>query len=531
MTENNGTATAATSAGTQGAPPNILILWGDDIGWFNTSAYNHGIMGYQTPNIDRIGREGAIFTDWYGQNSCTAGRAAFITGQSPIRTGLLKVGLPGADLGLQPEDPTIANLLKPLGYATGQFGKNHLGDSNQFLPTAHGFDEFFGNLYHLNAEEEPEDPEYPKDPRFAENFGPRGVMHSWATEEEDSTVHPKFGPVGKQKIEDTGPLTKKRMETIDDEVSDVAEAFIRKAVADGKPFFVWWNTTRMHIWTHLAPEAQGVTGVGIYPDGMVEHDADVGRMLDLLDELGVTNNTIVMYSTDNGAEEMTWPDGGTTPFRGEKNTTFDGGFRVPCLWRWPGVIEPGTISNVIGAHEDCLPTLLAAAGQPDITQHLLDGLDVGGRTYKVHIDGYNFMPYWAGEDDAAPRHEFFYWTDDGDLSALRYNNWKIHFMEQRGEGLEVWQEPFVTLRFPKLMNLRADPFEDADLHSELYPEWRMRHAYALVPAQAFVGRALATLQAFPPRQTPASFSIGDAMASLTAANAALVQDGPLGPGM
>jgi arylsulfatase A-like enzyme len=531
MTENNGTATAATSAGTQGAPPNILILWGDDIGWFNTSAYNHGIMGYQTPNIDRIGREGAIFTDWYGQNSCTAGRAAFITGQSPIRTGLLKVGLPGADLGLQPEDPTIANLLKPLGYATGQFGKNHLGDSNQFLPTAHGFDEFFGNLYHLNAEEEPEDPEYPKDPRFAENFGPRGVMHSWATEEEDSTVHPKFGPVGKQKIEDTGPLTKKRMETIDDEVSDVAEAFIRKAVADGKPFFVWWNTTRMHIWTHLAPEAQGVTGVGIYPDGMVEHDADVGRMLDLLDELGVTSNTIVMYSTDNGAEEMTWPDGGTTPFRGEKNTTFDGGFRVPCLWRWPGVIEPGTISNVIGAHEDCLPTLLAAAGQPDITQHLLDGLDVGGRTYKVHIDGYNFMPYWAGEDDAAPRHEFFYWTDDGDLSALRYNNWKIHFMEQRGEGLEVWQEPFVTLRFPKLMNLRADPFEDADLHSELYPEWRMRHAYALVPAQAFVGRALATLQAFPPRQTPASFSIGDAMASLTAANAALVQDGPLGPGM
>ena len=512
MTENNGTATTATSTGTQGAPPNILILWGDDIGWFNVSAYNMGIMGYRTPNIDRIGREGAVFTDWYGENSCTAGRAAFITGQLPVRTGLTKVGLPGADLGLQPEDPTIADLLKPLGYVSGQFGKNHLGDSNQFLPTAHGFDEFFGNLYHLNAEEEPEDPEYPKDPGFAEKFGPRGVIHSWATEEEDPTVDPKFGPVGKQKIEDTGPLTKKRMETIDDEVSDAAEAFIRQAVADDKPFFVWWNSTRMHIWTHLAPEAQGVTGIGIYPDGMVEHDADVGRMLDLLDELGVTDNTIVMYSTDNGAEEMTWPDGGTTPFRGEKNTTFDGGFRVPCLWRWPGVIEPGTISNDIGSHEDCLPTLLAAAGQPDITQQLLDGLEVGDRTYKVHIDGYNFMPYWAGEADASPRQEFFYWTDDGDLAALRYNNWKIHFMEQRAEGLDVWQEPFVSLRFPKLMNVRADPFEDADIHSSLYPEWRIRHAYALVPAQAFVGQTLATFQEFPPRQAPASFSVDDVLA-------------------
>jgi arylsulfatase len=297
------------------------------------------------------------------------------------------------------ESPTIATVLKSLGYATGQFGKNHLGDSNQFLPPAHGFDEFFGNLYHLNAEEEPEDPEYPKDPRFKEDFGRCGVIHSWATDEHDDTVHPKFGPVGKQKIEDTGLLTKKRMETIDDEVSDAAEAFIRQAVADGKPFFVWWNSTRMHIWTHLAPEAQGVTGVGICADGMVEYDADVGRLLDLLDELGLTDNTIVMYSTDNGAEEMTWPDGGTTPFRGEKNTTFDGGFRVPCLWRWPGVIEPGRISNAIGAHEDCLPTLLAAAGQPDITQQLLDGLEVGDRTYKVHLDGYNFMPYWQGQAD------------------------------------------------------------------------------------------------------------------------------------
>jgi arylsulfatase len=321
------------------------------------------------------------------------------------------------------------------------------------------------------------------------------------------------------------------METIDDEISDAAEAFIRQTVADGQPFFVWWNSTRMHIWTHLAPEAQGVTGVGIYPDGMVEHDADVGRMLDLLDELGVTDNTIVMYSTDNGAEEMTWPDGGTTPFRGEKNTTFDGGFRVPCLWRWPGVIEPGTIDNAIGAHEDCLPTLLAAAGQPDIKQQLLDGLEVGNRTYKVHLDGYNLLPSWSGEAADSPRREFFYWTDDGDLAALRYNDWKIHFMEQRGEGIEVWQEPFVPLRFPKLMNLRSDPFEDAAIHSELYPEWRMRHAYALVPAQAYVARYIATFQEFPPRQTPASFSVGDALASLTAANAKLAQDGPLGPGM
>jgi arylsulfatase len=518
------------AAGEMSNLPNMLVLWGDDIGWFNVSAYNMGIMGYRTPNIDRIGREGAVFTDWYGQNSCTAGRSAFLTGQSPMRTGLTKVGLPGADLGLQPEDPTIAELLKPLGYATGQFGKNHLGDRNEHLPTAHGFDEFFGNLYHLNAEEEPEDPDYPTDPAFKERFGPRGVIHSWATEEEDLAEDPRFGPVGKQRIEDTGALTIARMETIDDEVSDAAEAFIRQAVADGKPFFVWWNSTRMHIWTHLKPEARGVTGVGIYPDGMVEHDADVGRMLDLLDELGVTDNTIVMYSTDNGAEEMTWPDGGTTPFRGEKGTTFEGGFRVPCLWRWPGVIAPGTISNEIGSHEDCLPTLLAAAGQPEITEELLTGLEAGGRTYTVHIDGYNFKPFWAGETEEWPRHEFFYWSDDGDLTALRYDNWKVHFAEQRAEGLEVWQEEFVRLRLPKLMNVRSDPFEDADLHSELYPEWRMRHLYALVPAQAYVAQFLATFQEFPPRQAPASFSVDQVLQELTAANVALLEDGPIGTG-
>ena len=514
----------------EGTLPNFLILWGDDIGWFNVSAYNMGIMGYRTPNIDRIGREGAVFTDWYAQNSCTAGRAAFITGQSPIRTGLTKVGLPGSDLGLQAEDPTIAELLKPLGYATGQFGKNHLGDRNEFLPTAHGFDEFLGNLYHLNAEEEPEDPDYPKDPAFAANFGPRGVIHSWATEEEDATVDPKYGPVGKQRVEDTGALTIERMTTVDTEITDAAEAFIRTAVGGGTPFFVWWNATRMHIWTHLAPEAQGVTGLGVYPDGMVEHDAHVGRLLDLLDELGVTDNTIVMYSTDNGAEEMTWPDGGTTPFRGEKATTFDGGFRVPCLFRWPSVIAPGTISNEIGSHEDCLPTFLAAAGQPNVTEQLLTGLEAGDKTFKVHLDGYNLMPFWSGDTTEPPRQEFFYWTDDGDLAALRFNNWKVHFAEQRAEGLDVWQDPFVQLRFPKLMNMRSDPFEDADIHSELYPEWRIRHAYALVPAQAIVAQFLTTFQEFPPRQAPASFSIDEVLNSLTEANAALLEDGPLGPG-
>ena len=519
----------ATPGAADGTLPNILVMWGDDIGWFNVSAYNMGIMGYRTPNIDRIGREGVVCTDWYGQNSCTAGRAAFLTGQSPIRTGLTKVGLPGADLGLSPEDPTIAELLKPLGYATGQFGKNHLGDRNEHLPTAHGFDEFFGNLYHLNAEEEPEDPDYPQDPAFLERFGPRGVIHSWATDEDDPTEDPKYGPVGRQRIEDTGALTIERMETVDEEVTEAAEVFIRNAVEADTPFFVWWNTTRMHIWTHLKPESVGVTGLGIYPDGMAEHDGHVGRILDLLDELGVTDNTIVMYSTDNGAEELSWPDGGTTPFRGEKGTTWEGGFRVPCLWRWPGVIAPGTISNAPGSHEDCLPTLMAAVGQPDITEQLLNGLDVGDRTYNVHIDGYNFMPSWAGETETPPRQEFFFWTDDGVLAALRFGNWKVHFAEQRATGLDVWQEPFVPLRLPKIMNLRSDPFEDADLHSEFYAEWRIRHTYALVPAQAVVGQFLATFQEYPPRQAPASFSVDKVLEELTRANAALAEDGPIGP--
>jgi arylsulfatase A-like enzyme len=407
--------------------PNILIIWGDDIGYWNVSAYNRGQMGYRTPNIDRIGREGAIFTDSYGQQSCTAGRAAFITGQSPIRTGLTKVGLPGAKEGLQATDPTIAQLLKPLGYATGQFGKNHLGDRNEHLPTVHGFDEFFGNLYHLNAEQEPENIDYPKDPAFYEQFGPRGVLHSWATEEEDATEDPRFGRVGKQKIENTGPLNTTRMQTVDEEFLEGALDFIDRAHADDKPFFVWWNSTRMHIWTHLKPESQGVTGLGVYPDGMVEHDGHVGQLLDKLDKLGIADNTIVMYSTDNGAESFSWPDGGTTPYRNEKATNWEGGWRVPMTMRWPGVIEPGREINDIVAHEDWLPTLLAAAGEPGIKEKLLAGYQAGDTTFKVHLDGYDQRELMVG-DGPSERAEFLYWTDDGDLCALRYNRWKIVFL-------------------------------------------------------------------------------------------------------
>ena len=413
----------SSAAAQDAAKPNILVIWGDDIGWYNISAYNLGVMGYRTPNIDRIAREGALFTDWYGQQSCTAGRAAFVTGQSPVRTGLTKVGLPGAGLGLKEEDPTIAGLLKNHGYMTGQYGKNHLGDRDEHMPTNHGFDEFFGNLYHLNAEEEPENPDYPKDPTFKERFGPRGVIKSIAN------------PDGTQTIEDTGPLTRKRMETVDVEVTDGALDFIERAHAAGKPFFLWWNSTRMHIWTHLKPASQGVTGIGVYPDGMVEHDGMVGQLLDKLDELGIADNTIVMYSTDNGAEVMSWPDGGTTPFRGEKNTNWEGGYRVPALIRWPGVIEPGTIYNDVFAHEDMLPTLLAAAGEPDVKEELLTGHSAMGRDYKVHLDGYNLLPYFKGEQQEAPRREFLYWTDGGDLAALRYGQWKLHLPGAAGARL------------------------------------------------------------------------------------------------
>ncbi len=479
--------------------PNILVIWGDDIGWFNISAYNMGMMGYQTPNIDRIAKEGAIFTDWYGQQSCTAGRAAFLTGQSPIRTGLTKVGLPGAKEGMSEKDPTIAGLLKSHGYMTAQFGKNHLGDRDEHLPTNHGFDEFYGNLYHLNAEEEPENVDYPKSAEFKKKFGPRGVIHSYAD----------------GRIEDTGPLTKKRMETVDYDVTDRALDFMERAHKADKPFFLWWNSTRMHIWTHLNEEAKGKTGLGVYPDGMVEHDMHIGQILDKLEELGIADNTIIMYSTDNGAEAMSWPDGGTLPFRGEKNTNWEGGYRVPCMIKWPGVIEPGTIINEIGSHEDMLPTFLAAAGDSSIKDNLLKGMTSMKRSYKVHLDGYNLLPYFKGDTKEWPREEFFYWTDDGNVAALRYNNWKIVFMEQRSHGFDVWQEPFVTLRLPKLFNLRTDPFERADHEGMGYGYWRINRAYVLAPAQAYVGKYLQSFGDFPPRQKPGSFNLGDAMSKMT----------------
>jgi arylsulfatase len=478
--------------------PNILVIWGDDIGQFNISAYNRGMMGYKTPNIDRIANEGALFTDWYGQQSCTAGRAAFVTGQSPIRTGLTKVGLPGAPEGMRKEDPTIATLLRAQGYMTGQFGKNHLGDRDDMLPSNHGFDEFFGNLYHLNAEEEPENPDYPKNPEFKKKFGPRGVIHSFAD----------------GRITDTGPLTRKRMETIDEEVTAKALDFMQRAKAADKPFFIWWNSTRMHIWTHLKAESQGKTGLGVYPDGMVEHDGHVGQVLARLKELGLEENTIVMYSTDNGAETMSWPDGGTTMFRGEKNTNWEGGYRVPAMIKWPGVIKPGTIINDIGSHEDMLPTLLAAVGDTTAREDLKKGRTVGNTTYKVHIDGYNLAPALKGEA-AWPRRDFIYWTDDGSVAALRYDNWKMVFLEQRGHGFDVWQEPFVTLRLPKLFNLRSDPFERADKEGMGYAQWRIERAFLIAPAGAYVAQWLQSFKEFPPRQKPGSFNLDRVMDAVT----------------
>jgi len=494
--------------------PNILIIWGDDIGGFNISAYNQGVMGYRTPNIDRIAKEGALFTDWYGQQSCTAGRAAFITGQSPIRTGLTKVGLPGAPEGLKKEDPTLAELLKPHGYVSGQFGKNHLGDRNEFFPTVHGFDEFLGNLYHLNAEEEPENPDYPKNPEFKQRFGPRGVMHCFASDKDDPTEDPRFGRVGKQKCEDTGPMTRKRMETVDEEVTDAALKFMDKAHKDGKPFFVWWNSTRMHIFTHLKPASQGKTGLGIYADGMVEHDAMVGQLLAKLKELGIEDNTIVMYSTDNGAEAFTWPDGGTTMFRGEKNTQWEGGFRVPTVIRWPGVITPGTVFNDIGAHEDMIPTLLAAVGDATVKDDLLKGKRVGDTTHKVHLDGYNLVPALKGGGEW-PRHEFLYWTDDGSVAALRYNNWKISFLKQNAEGFHVWTHPFEQLRAPMIGNLRTDPFERAEYEGMDYQRWFVEHMFAIAPAAGYVGQWLQSFRDFPPRQKPGTFNLDRVMEAVT----------------
>jgi arylsulfatase len=487
---------------------------GDDIGWFNVSAYNMGVMGYRTPNIDRIGREGAVFTDWYGQQSCTAGRAAFITGQSPIRTGLTKVGLPGATLGLNEKDPSVADVMKALGYATGQFGKNHLGDRNEHLPTVHGFDEFFGNLYHLNAEEEPENPDYPKDPAFRKRFGPRGVLKCKASDKDDPTEDPAFGRVGKQVIENTGPMGKKRMETIDEEFLDAAKDFIKRKHAEGGPWFCYFNSTRMHVFTHLKKEAQGVTGLGVYPDGMVEHDGHVGQLLDLLDELGCADDTIVAYTTDNGAECFTWPDGGTTPFRGEKATNWEGAFRVPCLIRWPGVIEPGKIINDMGAHEDFIPTFAAAAGEPDLVERLKKGYALHGVTFKVHLDGHDLGSFLRGEEAESPRKGFFYWSDDGDLFALRVKHYKVSFVEQYGEAepsnpLGVWQAQFKQLRVPNLFDLRADPFERST-NSIYYADWQIHRAFLMVPAQALVAKMLDTFKEFPPRAKAASFTISDA---------------------
>ncbi|MEM7023716.1 MAG: arylsulfatase [Pseudomonadota bacterium] len=499
---------AGAAAAQDPSKPNILVVWGDDIGQSNISAYTRGMVGYETPNIDRIANEGMIFTDYYGEQSCTAGRSSFIMGQSVFRTGLSKVGLPGADLGMREEEPTIAGLLKAQGYATGQFGKNHLGDRDEHLPTNHGFDEFFGNLYHLNAEEEPENEDYPGDAvladgrTFKEVFGPRGVIKSFAG----------------GSIEDTGPLTKKRMETVDDETAEAAMDFIRRKTEEGVPWFVWWNGTRMHFRTHVKEELRGISGQDEYADGMVEHDMHIGMFLDLLDELGIADNTIVFYSTDNGPHYNTWPDAAATPFRGEKNTNWEGGWRVPAMVRWPGQIEAGAVSNHIMHHMDWLPTFLAAAGEPNIKEQLVEGgVQAIGREYNVHLDGYNFLPYLTGEQDESPRREVFYFSDDGDLTALRYEDWKLIFMEQREPGtFAVWQYPFIPLRVPYIYNLRRDPYERATITSNTYYDWLIDRAYLLVPAQAYVGKFLETFQEFPPRQEAASFSLDKVMEKLTA---------------
>ncbi|QTX03400.1 arylsulfatase [Agromyces archimandritae] len=502
--------------------PNILVIWGDDIGISNLSCYSDGLMGYRTPNIDRIAEEGMRFTDSYGEQSCTAGRASFITGQSVYRTGLSKVGVPGADVGLQAEDPTIAELLKPLGYATGQFGKNHLGDKNEFLPTVHGFDEFYGNLYHLNAEEEPELPNWPDPvefPDFQEQARPRGVIRSYASDVDDDTVDGRFGRRGRQRVEDTGPLTRTRMETIDDEFADAAMDFIGRQAAAETPFFVWMNTTHMHLRTHPKPESLGRAGrwQSPYHDTMVDHDEIVGRLLDQLDELGIADDTIVVYSTDNGPHVNSWPDGGTTPFRSEKNTNWEGGFRVPELIRWPGRIPAGVVSNEIVQHHDWLPTFLAAAGDTTTVEAMKQGAEVGEKTFKVHIDGYDLLPYLTGETDRSPRAGLVYISDDGDVLALRYDNWKAVFMEQRAQGtLAIWAEPFVPLRIPKLFNLRTDPYERADVTSNTYYDWFLDNNYLIFAANRIMTEFVATFAEFPPRQRPASFSIDQAIERLTA---------------
>ena len=503
-------SSTATAAETK---PNILVIWGDDIGTWNISHNNRGMMGYQTPNIDSIAKEGVAFTDYYAQQSCTAGRAAFISGSVPVRSGMTKVGLPGAAQGWQKTDVTMATVLKGQGYATGQFGKNHEGDRNEHLPTVHGFDEFLGNLYHLNAEEEPENEDYPRDMKlangktFLETFGPRGVLHCVATDKDDSSEIPRFGKWGKQKCEDTGPLTKKRMETIDDETSDAAIAFIEEQVKAGKPFFTWWNGTRMHFRSHVKEELRGISGQDEYSDGMVEHDRHVGKLLKKLDELGVADNTIIMYSTDNGPHYNTWPDAGTTPFRSEKNSNWEGAYRVPAFVRWPGHFPAGTTLNGIVAHEDWLPTFAAAAGAPDITEKLKKGTEINGRKYRNHIDGYNLLDYLSGKTDQSPRHEFWYVNDDGQIVAARYDDWKVVFLENRGQAFGVWREPFVELRVPLLFNLRRDPFEKAQHNSNTYNDWFLDRPFVIVPIQGLAAKFLMSMKDFPPSQSPGSFNL------------------------
>jgi arylsulfatase A-like enzyme len=484
--------------------PNILVLFGDDIGMWNISYFSRGQMGYRTPNIDRVANEGVAFTDFYAQQSCTAGRAAFITGQNPVRTGLCKVGLPGATVGLQAEDPTIAELLKPLGYATGQFGKNHLGDRDEYLPTVHGFDEFFGNLYHLNAEEEPELPDYPKDPAFKKKFGPRGVLHCLSDGK------------GGQKIKDTGPLTIKRMETIDEEITDRAMDWMEKQVKDEKPFFLWYNSTAMHFRTHLAEKNRGKSGQDDYSDRMVTHDEQIGQMLDKLDELGIADNTIVMYATDNGPENDTWPDGANTPFRSQKDTNWEGGWRVPAFVRWPGKIKPGTVLNGIVSHQDMLPTFLAIAGDPDVKDKLLNGYKVGDKTFNVHIDGYNMLPYLTGQEKESPRNFFFYMSDDGEVMAVRSGDWKFVLGEQRAMQLKVWMEPLTKLRMPLIFNIRRDPFERAQHNSNTYYDWMAYHAFMIYEMQALVASQIDGFVKYPPRQKPASFNLDAVMRQVQA---------------
>jgi arylsulfatase A-like enzyme len=519
-----GTTLAAVSALSAGAPvrmaqaqqpvpaqpagrlPNVLAIIADDIGWFNVSAYHRGMMGGATPNIDRIAREGVLLTDAYGQASCTAGRAAFITGQIPMRTGLTAVGLPGAPQGLSFEDPTLADLLKPLGYMTAQIGKNHLGDRNEFLPTVHGFDEFYGNLYHLNAEEEPEQEDYPKDdPVFKQKFGPRGVLECKATEKDDPTVDQRFGRVGKQTIRDSGPLTRKRMETVENDLLQRSGDFMERARAANKPFFLWHNTTRMHVFTHLSDRWKGKTKYGLYIDGMAELDFVVGELLKKVDELGIADNTIVIFTSDNGAEKFSWPDGGTTPFRGEKGLGWEGGFRVPFVVRWPGRIPAGQVLNGTFSLEDVVPTVMAAAGVPDVKEKLLTGYMAGDKTFKVHLDGYNQLPYLSGQSKESARREFFYYGE-ANLYAIRVDDWKIHFQVK-----DNWfAGQLVTPTVPRPVNLRADPFEQ-HMDAPYYPIYAGEKLWTVVPAQAFVHQHLESFKAFPQRQNPAGFNLGDAV--------------------